>query len=441
MSLRPSVLGRTSIVAAIAGLSIVTIAGPVDAQIQTPAQPQPQPQAQPRPSQPDPRGSQPIPAHDPLQEVKLDGGLVYVDLRAGQGAEVLANSFVMMNYTAWIEGEGTLVDTNRNRMPWGKAIPSPDVIPGFNKGMMGMKVGGQRKIIIPPALAYGEKGTKRIPPNSTLIWVVDVLDVVQPPKFDVALATKTETGALWHELVQGSGEPFAEGSYGEAYISIWNGKGECVGSTRQSGRPQAVSSTDGRYWTPFLLGMRSGGQRVVELDNPQLTGNEAANDRWRLLLEIRNVQAPIAMTPHDVSKEVSIEGGVRYVDLSEGTTELQKHDIPVVHYNAFLTDGTLVDSTRRPGRDAVFVQSEMMPRGFVDAIKGMKVGGKRKLMVPAAYAYGEKGSPGLGVPANADLIWEVELIRGEQPLFLPVEEGEGEGTFRSLGGDPAQKED
>ena len=118
---------------------------------------------------------------------------------------------------------------------------------------------------------------------------------------------------------------------------------------------------------------------------------------------------------------------------------MKKNHIPVVHYNGWLPDGTLVDSTRRPGRDVVFVSDEMMPRGFVEGIKGMKVGGKRKVMVPAALAYGDKGAPGLGVPAGSAMVWEVELVRQEEPLFLPVEEGEG--TFAPLGGGPEEKKD
>ncbi len=400
-----------------------------------PAQPQPGGQ----PGQPQPRGAQPIPAHDPAQEVNLGDGLIIADMKPGRGAEVTANSFVVINYTAWVSGENSLVDTNRNRMPWGTPVPADNLLPGFAKAVIGMKVGGQRKMIIPPSMAYGEKGTKRVPPNSTLIWVVDVLDVVNPPAFDAAKATKTDSGALWQDVMAGGGDAFAEGSYAEAYLSLWDGSGKCIGSTRQAGRPQPVSSSDGRYWTEFLIGMKSGGQRVIELDNPQASADEKTKDRWRVLIEIRNVQAPIVMPVTDPSKEVTLDSGVKYADLVEGKEEMKKNHIPVVHYNGWLPDGTLVDSTHRPGRDVVFVSDEMMPRGFVEGIKGMKIGGKRKLVVPAALAYGDKGAPGLGVPAGSPVIWEVELVRQEEPLFLPVEEGEG--TFAPLGGGPEEKKD
>jgi len=120
--------------------------------------------------------------------VKFPDGLQILDLTIGTGQTVPANSTVDVQYTGWLSN-GTLFDTSRqagrdalcailvNTQASNGNCTS--VIPGWNEGVPGMKVGGRRKLIIPPGLAYGSQGAPpTIPANATLVFTVQVTSLV-----------------------------------------------------------------------------------------------------------------------------------------------------------------------------------------------------------------------------------------------------------------------
>jgi len=99
------------------------------------------------------------------------------DLVVGTGAEAQAGQLVTVHYTGWLE-DGTKFDSSVDRdQPYQFTLGVGEVIKGWDQGVAGMKVEGQRKLIIPPHLAYGETGKGTIPPNATLIFEVELLAV------------------------------------------------------------------------------------------------------------------------------------------------------------------------------------------------------------------------------------------------------------------------
>jgi FKBP-type peptidyl-prolyl cis-trans isomerase FkpA len=105
-------------------------------------------------------------------------GLRYVDLVEGTGPTPQPGQRVRVHYTGTLEN-GTKFDSSVDRgQPYEFAIGTGAVIKGWDQGVMTMKVGGKRRLTIPPDLAYGEDGRPpTIPPNSTLIFEVELLDV------------------------------------------------------------------------------------------------------------------------------------------------------------------------------------------------------------------------------------------------------------------------
>ncbi len=111
--------------------------------------------------------------------------LIKNDVKAGEGAEAKAGRTVSVHYTGWLYDEaapghkGAKFDSSRDRgTPFEFALGAGQVIQGWDQGVQGMKIGGTRKLTIPPELGYGAYGAGGvIPPNATLVFEVELLAV------------------------------------------------------------------------------------------------------------------------------------------------------------------------------------------------------------------------------------------------------------------------
>ncbi len=123
-------------------------------------------------------GRQVLPAE--AKPVTTASGLTYIDLAVGNGPSPTAGKPVKVHYTGWLEN-GTKFDSSVDRgQPFVFTIGAGEVIPGWDEGIMTMKAGGKRKLIIPARLGYGAAGAGGvIPPNATLIFEVELLEVGQ----------------------------------------------------------------------------------------------------------------------------------------------------------------------------------------------------------------------------------------------------------------------
>ena len=105
------------------------------------------------------------------------------DLRVGTGAEAVNGKRLTVNYAGWLysasaaENKGSLFGTSVGGTPLSFTLGAAAVIPGWDQGLVGMKVGGVRRLVIPPALAYGATGNGPIPPNANLVFEVELLNV------------------------------------------------------------------------------------------------------------------------------------------------------------------------------------------------------------------------------------------------------------------------
>lgn len=104
--------------------------------------------------------------------------LIVEDVTVGEGTQAQAGQKVSVHYTGWLEN-GTKFDSSKDRNePFEFPLGRGYVIPGWDQGVAGMKVGGSRKLTIPPHLGYGASGAGGvIPPNATLIFEVELLAV------------------------------------------------------------------------------------------------------------------------------------------------------------------------------------------------------------------------------------------------------------------------
>lgn len=117
----------------------------------------------------------------------MASGVRWLDLQEGAGDAVTANDKVTVHYIAHLSTGKRFANSVEKNKP--VSVELRDVIPGWREGIPGMKVGGKRRLVVPPAMAYGEKGFKEIvPPNSTLVYEIELLEFV-PGEDEVPLET------------------------------------------------------------------------------------------------------------------------------------------------------------------------------------------------------------------------------------------------------------
>jgi FKBP-type peptidyl-prolyl cis-trans isomerase len=113
--------------------------------------------------------------------VKLDSGLVYIDVEVGGGVKAQRGRVVRILYTAWVTKTQFMFDYRDDRSnPLAFRVGSGGLIKGLEQGVVGMRVGGKRRLMIPSRLGHGEKGTNRIAPNSDLTYDVELVAVARP---------------------------------------------------------------------------------------------------------------------------------------------------------------------------------------------------------------------------------------------------------------------
>ena len=114
--------------------------------------------------------------------VSTKNGVKYVDLKEGFGIQPGENGLTMIHYVGWLSDGSKFESTIERGLPKQFHMGDDKVIPGIQYGIVGMKVGGVRKIVVPPGLAYGSQGVSgKVPPNETVTFVVTLLSTGKQP--------------------------------------------------------------------------------------------------------------------------------------------------------------------------------------------------------------------------------------------------------------------
>lgn len=120
--------------------------------------------------------SAPAPEGAESRLITTASGLILQDLAVGAGEEAAVGRTVSVHYAGRFPN-GTEFDSSRGREPLSFTLGSGEVIPGWDEGIAGMREGGRRLLVVPPHLGYGEKGLGPIPPQATLVFDVELLEV------------------------------------------------------------------------------------------------------------------------------------------------------------------------------------------------------------------------------------------------------------------------
>jgi len=117
-----------------------------------------------------------VPERAPPEQLEIE------DLQEGDGAPVERGDYVTLQYVGVDYETGKQFDSSWGGKPFSFTVGAGEVIPGWEKGIEGMRPGGRRELIVPPGLAYGRKGSPpAIGPNQTLVFVIDLFETSTPP--------------------------------------------------------------------------------------------------------------------------------------------------------------------------------------------------------------------------------------------------------------------
>lgn len=203
-----------------------------------------------------------------------ESGLMFADLVVGSGDSPVDGSVVVVEYTGYLE-DGNLFDSSYNRTdPFRFPLGKGAVIKGWDEGVATMKPGGKRQLKIPGDLAYGPSGRPpRIPPNATLIFDVELKEVLPPrkppeapQKLDDSAYTTTASGLKYHDFAKGDGLAAVKGMMVEVDYSGWLTDGTRFDSSLERAAPIAFPLGMGRViqgWDEGIEGMQVGGRRQL----------------------------------------------------------------------------------------------------------------------------------------------------------------------------------
>lgn len=207
--------------------------------------------------------------------------LVTRDIAIGTGMQAGVGDVLEVNYVGALLSDGTEFDASWNRsQTFFVPIGMGAVIPGWDQGIVGMREGGRRVLITPPDLAYGSSGAgSSIPPDATLVFVVDLVAVLdlQPP----AIPEPTEVGALLEveDLVAGTGDPVESGDTVTVHYLGTLTDGTVFDASWRRGMPFTTTIGVGMVipgWDQGIVGMREGGRRLLKIPSDLAYGERGS---------------------------------------------------------------------------------------------------------------------------------------------------------------------
>jgi peptidylprolyl isomerase len=332
-------------------------------------------------------------------------GLEYQNLKYGSGVTIVPGDVVTVNYEVYTADNKKVESTlDPGKAPVEFAIGGGSQISGLEEGVAGMRVGGQRRLTIPPELAYGDTGKPpSIPAGATLVYYVDVVSFKQMKALP--------SGVQYVDLTVGTGA--SPQAYDDVVVNYtgWVASSHTKFDSTLDPGGQPIYVTLGtaqvvQGWDTGLADMKVGGKRRLTIPYNLGYGAEGQSPSVPAYATLVYEVELLGIKP-----PVTTASGLKYHDYVVGTGGVPSPgDTVAVDYTGFLTDGTQFDSSLSEGRDPLVftLNSGGVIPGFNEAVSTMRVHGRRKVIIPPNLAYGSAGSSP-SIPPNATLVFQLEL--------------------------------
>jgi peptidylprolyl isomerase len=329
-------------------------------------------------------------------------------------------------------GPRPFADSYESGEPLEFTIGMGQVIAGWDKGLIGMKVGEVRKLTVPFQMAYGENSLEGIPPYSDLYFEVELVHAekpMEPDKFPANVDNlkwkDAAKGLKVYDEKVGAGKPAVAGAVLKTHYTGWLLNGRKFGSSKDLGKPLSVIMGAGKMikgWEQGLDGMREGGVRWFKISPSMGYGATA----YAMIPSNSTLVFRVELVSSEVDEEIAAQmdffpdtttlalengsEGLRYAIVKPGEGEPAKSGSTVkVHYTGWLVNGYKFDSSRDRGQPFAFpLGGGRVIRGWELGVQGMLPGEKRILIVPPGLGYGSRAAG--PIPGGSTLIFAVEYL-------------------------------
>lgn len=359
--------------------------------------------------------------------MKTASGLEYTIKEKGTGKKPQNGDKVVVHYTGKLTNDTVFDSSLKHGQPLTFTLGRGQVIKGWDEAFVLLQVGDKATIKFGPELGYGAQQSGAIPPNSTLIFDVELLDVIEGirPWDAKGKDTITTSSGLKYILIKENktGEKILAGSKVSLHYSGYFKDGKMFDSSVERGQPFILKVGVGQVikgWDEGLALLREGEKAKIIIPYQLAFGEQGRPpvfpEKSDLILdvEIMDVQAAVIPVQYDIKnlEAKKTASGLTYYEInrSASTNRAMPGKTVKVHYSGYLTDGKMFDSSVEHGEPIEFPLGlgHVIP-GWEEGIALMNVGDKLRLLIPYNLAYGEEGRAPF-IPAKADLIFDVELI-------------------------------
>lgn len=356
----------------------------------------------------------------------------YQILKPGEGDSIRSGQIIKVHYKGWLS-DSTYFDNSYERgEPLEFTLGVGQVIPGWDKGLVGMRIGEIRKLSIPYELGYGERAMGPIPAKSDLFFEVELVYAEKPLPPDTL--PKDIAKKSWKELApgvkiidekQGNGEAAKPGTKIKLHYTGWTLSGRKFSSSKDLGRPLETLLGAGKFIQGVEIGLedlKPGAVRWLQISPAMGYGarsfsmippNTTLIFRMEMLDAEKDEQLAETMDFFPDTSSLQFQDGpegLRYAVIrsGEGTPAVSRKNVRV-HYTGWLQNGTKFDSSRDRGQEFIFpLGGGKVIRGWDLGVEGMLPGEKRILIIPPGLGYGSRG--GGPIPGDATLIFAVEYL-------------------------------
>jgi peptidylprolyl isomerase len=358
--------------------------------------------------------------------IKTESGLQLKIFNPGQGNFPAPGDMVTAHYTGKLL-DGTIFDSSVQRgTPFDFEVGTGQVIKGWDEGFQLLKKGAKATFIIPADLAYGDRSMGSIPPNSVLIFDVELIDIKPGIKIEAFNVSgkeikETASGVKYISVKKGTGPVVEADCNVEFHYTAFLEDMKIFDSTHKKGQTLKVLAGN-RSLIPGLdegLLLMKEGDHTRFIIPPQLGFGSAKNGaipaNATLIFDIEMVK----VNPKITIKPYAIEGkrvynhssGLQYIIIEEGSGErVEPNQSVEMHYTGYLADGTIFDSSIKRNQPFSFkLGLNQVIKGWEIAVPLMKVGDKMRLILPPDLGYGDRAVG--NIPPNSQLTFDVELLR------------------------------